>query len=446
MNLIMDQKKNDRIFYSILINSGIANITNMTVWFAIIFFAYLETQAVMATAIISGLYLVSVATTGFWFGNLVDHYKKKNLMIISTILSAIAYALCFVVYLLAPAGEFKSLSSPYLWILAVLVLAGVVAGNIRGVALPPLVTVLIPEDRRDKANGLVGTVFGIAFFVVSVFSGLLVGHSGMYLVLIIALIISVISLLHLLTIEIPEHKVIHTDGEDDPSTKGKLDIKGTIKIIKSVPGLITLIFFTTFNNFLGGVFMSLMDAYGLSLVSVEVWGILWGVLSTAFIVGGIIIARVGLGKNPLKSLFLANITIWVISIIFTVQPSIVLLMIGMYIYLAVAPFIEASEHTIIQKVVPVERQGRVFGFAQSVEQAASPITSFLIGPITQFIFIPFMTEGGKGAELIGSWFGVSANRGMALVFIITGIIGLIVTLLATRSQFYKNLSQQYINK
>jgi len=38
-----------------------------------------------------------------------------------------------------------------------------------------------------------------------------------------------------------------------------------------------LILFATFNNFLGGVFMSLMDAYGLSLVSVQVWGALWGI-------------------------------------------------------------------------------------------------------------------------------------------------------------------------
>ena len=113
--------------------------------------------------------------------------------------------------------------------------------------------------------------------------------------------------------------------------------------------------------------MSLMDAYGLSLVSVQVWGFMWGFLSTAFIVGGLFIAKKGLGKNPLKSLFIANIIIWSISTVFTIQPSIVLLMIGMFIYLAVVPFIEASEHTIIQKVVSADRQGRVFGIAQSIE-------------------------------------------------------------------------------
>jgi len=106
------------------------------------------------------------------------------------------------------------------------------------------------------------------------------------------------------------------------------------------------------------------------------------------------------------------------------------------------PFIEATEQTIIQKVVPVDRQGRVFGFAQTVEQAASPVTAFVIGPVAQYIFIPFMTTG-YGAELIGSWYGVGPGRGIALVFSIAGIIGLLVTLVAMRSHDYVLLAKRF---
>lgn len=109
------------------------------------------------------------------------------------------------------------------------------------------------------------------------------------------------------------------------------------------------------------------------------------------------------------------------------------------------PFVEASEQTIIQKIVPLERQGRVFGFAHSIEQAASPLTAFIIGPIAQLIFIPFMTTGA-GVKLIGDWFGVGPGRGIALVFIAAGIIGLIVTLLMMRSKYYRNLSNYYLQK
>jgi DHA3 family multidrug efflux protein-like MFS transporter len=128
--------------------------------------------------------------------------------------------------------------------------------------------------------------------------------------------------------------------------------------------------------------------------------------------------------------------------VFTLQASIVLLSIGMFIFLCLIPAVEAAEQTILQKVIPPERQGRVFGFAQSVEQAASPITAFLIGPIAQLIFIPFMTTGA-GVELIGPWFGVGVDRGMALLFTLAGVIGLIVTLVSMRSNSYKLLSANY---
>jgi DHA3 family multidrug efflux protein-like MFS transporter len=162
-------------------------------------------------------------------------------------------------------------------------------------------------------------------------------------------------------------------------------------------------------------------------------------------VGGLLIAKLGLGKNPLRSMFTAGAFVWIISAVFTVQPSIILLIIGMYLYLCTVPYIQAAEQTIIQKVVPQNRQGRIFGFAQSVEQAAAPLTAFAIGPLTQFFFIPFMTDGW-GAQTIGGWFGTGPSRGIALVFTITGIIGLFATFLAVKSKYYTMLSERVTTK
>lgn len=421
----------------------------MTVWFALVFFAYLETEAVLATSIISGLFLITVAITGFWFGSLVDHYRKRTVMLASSLVSLIMYSLGLGLYLLVGKEAFAELDAPALWGMVVILLVGVVIGNLRTIALPIIVTLLIPEAERAKANGLVGMVTGVTFLIVSVISGVLIGYAGMWLVLALAIGFSLLAMLHLLFLEVPEKTVLHLNELSPEAAaqipvKKQIDIRGTLKSIKAVPGLFSLILFTTFNNFLGGVFMSLMDAYGLALVSVQVWGFLWGALSTGFIIGGMIIAKRGLGKNPLASLFAANFVIWTVSIFFTIQPTIILLVIGMYIYITVVPAIEAAEHTIIQKVVPVDRQGRVFGFAQSVEQAASPLTSFLIGPLAQFFFIPFMTTGA-GVDLIGSWFGTGPDRGLALLFTLTGIIGFLVTLTARNSRFYRRLSLQYIN-
>ena len=188
--------------------------------------------------------------------------------------------------------------------------------------------------------------------------------------------------------------------------------------------------------------MSLMDAYGLSLISVEAWGLLWGFLSLGFIIGGLIVAKKGLGGKPLRLMFNANLLMWTICIFFTIQPSVILLATGLFIYLCLIPVVEAAEQTVIQKLIPPDRQGRVFGFVQSVEQIASPLAAFMIGPIAKFVFIPFMTTGA-GVDLIGSWFGTGSDRGLALLFTVTGIVGLIVTGFAVKSESYRLLTVNY---
>jgi MFS transporter, DHA3 family, multidrug efflux protein len=428
-----------RPFYQILTNTLFVSVFNATVWFAITFYSYLQTQSVMVTGFIGGIYLVATALSGFWLGSLVDHYRKKTVLILSSVFSLAVYLLSFIVYISVPTDTFKDQASPLLWLFVILLLLGVIAGNVRNIVMPTLVTMLIPEEGRAKANGLVGTVGGSAFLVTSVISGVLVGHSGMYWVLILAMVINFAAIIHLGLLHLEEHHI--AKSADEPR---RIDIKGTMQIIHTIPGLFALILFATFNNFLGGVFMALMDPYGLSLISVEAWGFFWGILSTGFIVGGLLISRWGLGRNPLRTLLMVNVAMWVLGSVFTVNSSIILLGICMYAYMLLVPFAEASEQTLLQKVVPYERQGRVFGFAQSVEQAASPLTAFLIGPLTQLFFIPLMTDGA-GADLIGSWYGTGQERGIALVFTITGIIGLCVTILAIRSKYYPQLSQRYLN-
>jgi DHA3 family multidrug efflux protein-like MFS transporter len=215
-----------------------------------------------------------------------------------------------------------------------------------------------------------------------------------------------------------------------------------MRVIAQVPGLTALIIFSAFNNLLGGIFMALLDAYGLSMMSVQGWGLLWGVLSTGFIVGGLLISRTGLGRNPVRLLLLINVVGWTVTLLFPLRDSVIWLAVGLYVYMLVVPYAEAAEQTILQKVVPYERQGRVFGFAQSVEQAASPLTAFLIAPVAQFVFIPYMTDGA-GARLIGDWFGTGPARGLALVFVLTGIAGLTATVIALRSRPYRRLSKRY---
>ena len=72
-----------RIFIQVLINTGAANITTSFLWFALTFWAYLETRSVLATGVIGGAYMLLIALFGMLFGTVVDRHRKHRVMVIS---------------------------------------------------------------------------------------------------------------------------------------------------------------------------------------------------------------------------------------------------------------------------------------------------------------------------------------------------------------------------
>lgn len=425
-----------KTFRHILINNLVANTTNNFIWFALTFWVFLETKSVLTTSLIAGIFSILNMFGAIFFGGIVDHNRKKTAMIYSSVASLVAFTVGTLLYFSIPESNFTDPTSIWLWVFISILMIGTVSQNLRTIALSTIVTMLFKED-KDKANGQVGIITGLSFSLTSALSGVVIGFYDMGIALLSAVLFTILSLVHLFYISLPEPEIVHTE-----ENKKELDLRGTLALIVTIPGLLALIGFNTINNFLGGVFMALMDPYGLSIVSVETWGTMWAVASLMILVGSGLVAKYGVGKHPLQLILLLNIVSWSVCIIFPIQASVVLLGFGMIMWMMLFPVVEAAEQTVIQTVTPFERQGRVFGFASSVESIASPITVFLIGPLAQFVFIPFMTTGA-GVALIGGWFGIGADRGIALIFILAGIIGALISLLAFLSPAYKALNKYY---
>lgn len=427
-----------RAFHQVLGNTLLANVTSSFLWFALTFWAYLATENVLATSIIGGSYMLLVAVFGVVFGALVDHMKKKAVMMLSSLITLATYLGAGAVYLLFPESILVDWGRPWFWVFAGLILVGGVVENLRNIALSTTVTLLVPSDRRDRANGLVGTVQGVAFIVTSVFSGLSIGLLGMGWTVVIAVSATALALAHLTFVWIPERGIAASHETAAPA----FTFRGVVPAIRSVPGLLGLILFTTLNNLVGGVFMALMDPYGLTLFTVEAWGIVLAVTGTGFIVGGALVAARGLGRNPVRTLLLVNVGVAVLGMTFAIREWWWLYALGIFVFMMLMPAAEAAEQTVIQRVVPFQTQGRVFGFAASVESAASPISAYLVGPLAQFGLIPFMrTDAGERS--FGWLLGGGEARGIALAFVAASALMLVVVLLAFLSSQYRRLSRAY---
>ncbi len=426
-----------RAFANVLVNTLIANVTTSFLWFALTFWVYIETQSVLATGIIGGAYMLFVAFFAMAFGTIVDRNRKHTVMVISSVISAVAFLVAGALYLWQPEAALLDLGGPWFWLFSGIILFGGVIEQLRNIALSTTVTLLIPEERRANANGLVGTVQGIAFLVTSVFSGLSIGFLGMGWTLAIAIAAMALTFVHLLFVRIPEG-----NPEPDPNASSALDFRGSVRAIRLAPGLFALIIFSTFNNLIGGVYMALMDPYGLTLFDAQTWGFALAFASTGFLVGGGLVAKFGLGPKPMRTMLLVVIAMGLLGSVFMLREWWPLYVVGMWVYMALVPPVEAAEQTVIQKVVPFERQGRVFGVAAAMEAAAAPITAFLIAPIAEFLIIPYM-DTAQGQRQWGWLLGEGEARGIALICLFAGLIMVVAATLAFFTRSYRKLTELY---
>ncbi|MEV5963103.1 MFS transporter [Kribbella sp. NPDC051952] len=423
-------------FRRLLANTLVANVTTTFLSFAFAFWVYLVTRSVLAASVVSGFSMLIGAFSGTIFGAIVDARRKKTAMVLSSSITGVTFTLAGGLYAVA-GNQLTDWHGPLFWVFAGLILLGSTAGQLRSIALSTTVTLLVPADRRDKANGLVGTVNGVAHLLTSVLSGLSVGLLGMGGTVGIAVVLTAVVLVHLVVaIHIEEPRP--TGGHQ----RVRIDVRGAWQTMRAVPGLLPLVLFSTFNNLIMGVFMALMDPYGLNLFSVESWGLVLGITSIGFIAGGALIARFGLGRQPLRVLLIANVAIALVGMGTAVREWQSLLVLGMFGFFLVIPIAEAAEQTILQRLVPFEKQGRVFGFAQSIETASTPIAAFAIGPAAQFLLIPYM-ESTSGRASFGWLLGDGQARGIALAFVVASLVMLIVVLLAFLSTAYRRLSLGY---
>lgn len=427
-----------RHFYQVLINTLISNVTTSFLWFALTFWVYLETESVLAVGLIGGAYMLMVAIFSILFGTIVDRHKKKSVMLASSLITLLAFALASVMFLGLSEERLLNLRDQWFWLFSGVILFGAVVENMRNIALSTTVTLLVDEPRRPNANGMVGAVQGIGFILTSAFSGLSIGFLGMGWTLAIATGLTALAFAHLLTVKIPEQGILH-----DPELANKrIDIKGSVAAIRVVPGLLALIFFSTFNNLIGGTYMALMDPYGLTLFSVEIWGAVFAFAGTGFVVGGTLVAKFGLGKNPIRTLLTLLIVMGLLGAFFTIREIWWLYVIGIWMYMILIPAMEAAEQTVIQRVVPYKRQGRVFGLAQAVESSAAPITAFAVAPLAEFIVIPYLRTP-EGAQDFSWLLGEGQMRGIALIFLVTGLLMALVAGLAFFTKSYRALSASY---
>lgn len=96
---------------------------------------------------------------------------------------------------------------------------------------------------------------------------------------------------------------------------------------------------------------------------------------------------------------------------------------GAFLMMLFNPIVNGSNQAIWQSKVPPELQGRVFSTRALLAQASQPVALFVAGPLADRIMEPAMMPGGSLAPVFGWLVGPGPGAGMALIFVVAGLIG-----------------------
>lgn len=103
------------------------------------------------------------------------------------------------------------------------------------------------------------------------------------------------------------------------------------------------------------------------------------------------------------------------------------------------PFIDGYAQSIWQEKVEPAAQGRVFGSRQFIEDLTVPIGALIAGPLVDHVVEPWFVEGQGGAESLGWLVGTGAGAGMALMFVVIGVLGVLVAVVGFAAPSVRNI-------
>ena len=108
-------------------------------------------------------------------------------------------------------------------------------------------------------------------------------------------------------------------------------------------------------------------------------------------------------------------------------------MLGTYLPL---PYLDANLTTVMRTTIPVPMQARVFSARDTLQFCTIPFGLLAGGPLADHVFEPMMRGQGRLGHALSLVVGAGPGAGMAVMFVLTAIIGTVTSLLASRAKAF----------
>jgi len=402
-----------RTFFTVWGGQLVSVVGTTLTAFGLQIWVYTETGSVTALAIASLFFAVPSTVISPFAGALVDRWDRRRVMLAA---DTVAGAATMVI-----AGLFIA-DSLEIWHVYALVGVGAIGNAFQAPAWLASIPLLVPKRQLGRANGLVQLNDGLSLVIAPALAGAILVTWGLGGVLITDVATFLVAVGTLMMVRIPRPKA-HPDA-----VRGTLrgDAAAGWRYIKERPGLFGLLWVYAGVNFALSFANVLIIPLVLAFASEAAVGGVFSTVGIGAVVGSVVVSAWGGPQRRVRGTMIAIGFLGVGVAVAGLAESLVFIAAGGFAMMAVVPVANTASQVLWQTKVPPSFQGRVFAIRRMISSAISPLAILLAGPLADGVFEPLMAEGGGLADSVGAIIGTGPGRGVALMFILSGILTIVV--------------------
>lgn len=353
-------------------------------------------------------------------GAISDRWNRKTIMLVSDSLSGL---ITLTTAALLLTGRMQ------IWMIYTISFLGAVFASFQQPAYAASIVMLVPKDQLTRANSLVQMGQAIESTLTPILAGALVTTIGMQGIIIIDIVTYLLALATLIFAKIPqpERKV-----EGDGKFSVFKDVVFGWRYLAERQGLLGLLLYFAAVNFFLNVSSVMVGPLVLSFGSATSLGVVQTAMGVGMLGGSLVMSIWGGPKRHKINAVIGFIALAAMGyLVAGFRPSLAYVGAGLFLLLFFIPFSSGVSSGIFAAKVAPEVQGRVFATRSMVAQSMMPLAFILSGILADGVFNPLLVEGGALADtFVGRWIGVGPTRGIGLMLIVSGLILVLISVLA----------------
>ena len=398
--------------------------------YALIIWAYQKTGMASSVTLLTFCAFLPTIMFRFIAGTYVDRRNKKRIMLATDMIAALGSLLVLGLY----SGAVLEI-----WHLYLINIILSFMNSFQESASFVAISLIVPEKHYSRIGGLQGISGSIVSILAPALGSILLVTGGLNLVLICDLAsfcVAFLVLMFLVKIPEPEHD---KKTEEEPFIKSSKD---GIRFLLDNKALLHLTLFNAVVNLLAKIGNDGLLApfvLGRSGNDQRILGVVQAATSIGILIGSIAMTVLKPVKKKARLIFICCAFIYIAEVVMSLSSHPAVWSISNLAGYAVAVIMGANQTAILREKVPIEIQGRVFSAHDTIMNCTNPMGLLMSGFLADYVFEPFMKTESPLQRFLSSFFGDGTGSGIAVMFFVVGVIGMVISITRLRKRIYWDL-------